>query len=265
MRLSNLDFLQTINESLLNLGITSSNLYNIEKLKYRTSSTLVGSNLNIDQNDIWHTLSNSNGNVYNYDYTASNLQLSITSTSDGDRLGSTGISTVIVNGVNSNFDSVSEVIVLTGTTQKLSTNNFQSVNSLQVLSYGSNKSAAGNIYFNASNNSNLHCAIDINDSGIFPGRYTIPRGFTGYLDSVNLSCTTSDNVEIGVFASSPSLPLQRKGSIFLYQNSFSGASTSFAPLPEKFTIIYAAKRLTNNLTKTSVSQRILLVRNGEII
>ena len=130
MRLSNLDFLQTINESLLNLGITSSNLYNIEKLKYRTSSTLVGSNLNIDQNDIWHTLSNSNGNVYNYDYTASNLQLSITSTSDGDRLGSTGISTVIVNGVNSNFDSVSEVIVLTGTTQKLSTNNFQSVNSL---------------------------------------------------------------------------------------------------------------------------------------
>lgn len=86
----------TIYNQNTNLGTTTSNLYNLQKLNYRSSATLVGSNLNIDANDIYHTLSNSNGDVYNFDYGATSLQLSITSSSNADQLGSTGINTVLI-------------------------------------------------------------------------------------------------------------------------------------------------------------------------
>lgn len=69
---------------------------------------------------------------------------------------------------------------------------------MQIVSYGSNKKSVGNIYFNAQNNTNLHCRIDAGDSCILPGRYTIPRGYKGFLDTLNLICTTSDQVEVAV-------------------------------------------------------------------
>lgn len=258
------EYLNRISNGLDNLGITNSNMYNFNKLNYRVSNTLVGTNQNINSNDIYHNISTIGGDIYNFDYTLTNNQLSITSSSNADILGGTGINTILIGGVDTNFNSIQEVITLNGTTQKLSTNNFQMVNSMSILSVGSYKKAVGNIYINSSNNSNQHCIIPQDGSGIFMGRYTIPNGYVGYLDTLNLSCTNGDQVEIATFIASPTFPLQQKSSILMYQNFFTTPSLSFTSLPSKYTIVYGAKRLNSVITKVSVNQKIKLVGNSEI-
>lgn len=90
---------------------------------------------------------------------------------------------IYVHGLDNNFDPIDEIITLTGTTQKLSTHIFQCINSLEILSFGSNRKSVGEISICARNNSNLHAVINAEDSCILPGQYTIPRGYYGMLDT----------------------------------------------------------------------------------
>lgn len=241
------------------------NQYNLSKLTYRASSTLVGSNQNISSSDIYHNISGVGGDIYDFDYTLTNNLLSITSSSIEDAVGGTGIRSILVGGVDQNYNVVQEVISLTGTTEKLSTNNFQMVNTLSILSVGSSKKAVGNININTSNNSNKHCIIPAGGSGILTGRYTVPIGYTGYLDTLNVSATNADQFEVATFIASKTFPLQAKSSILMYQNSFTTPSLSYTTLPEKFSIVYGAKRLNSTITKVSVNQKIKLISNSEIV
>lgn len=253
------DILQTN----MNLGITMSNNYNLNKLNFMNSVTLNGSNLALGTTS-YTQLSGIGGSVFNFNYGATNLNLSITSSSNADTLGSSGVGILQVNGVDNSYNMISEIITLTGTTQKLSTNKFQMVNSLSIISVGSNQTAVGNIFINASNNTNAHGVINAGDSVLLTGRYTIPNGYTGYLDSSILSCTTGGGAEISTFITGPSFPLQRKSSVLLYQSAVSTPGLTFNTLPQKFTTIYGANRL-GSATGGSVSQRILLVPNSYIV
>ena len=249
----------------INQGITTGNEYNLHKLDFRTSSTIVGSNHDINTNNIFHNISNLGGDIYDFDYTLTNNQLSITSSSDADQLGSSGIGTIVISGVDTNFNPITEVINLTGTIQKLSTDNFQMINTMSVLSVGSNKMAVGNIYINAANNSNKHALIPAGGSAILNGRTTIPAGYTGYLDNLIITGTKADEIEVGSFSVSKTFPLQQKSSILMYQNVFTSPALSFVTLPEKYTIVYGVKRLLNASMKVSISQRVKLIKNTEII
>lgn len=66
----------------------------------------------------------------------------------------------------------------------LSVNIFQMINTMFILAVGTNRKAIGNIYFNAQNHTNPHGVILANNSGIFSGRYTMPREYTGYHDAL---------------------------------------------------------------------------------
>lgn len=141
------------------------------------------------------------------------LQVSIASSGNADALGGTG-HTIIIGGVDNNFDSISEVINLSGTTQKLSVGNFQKIYFCSILSVGSNKKAVGDIYFNAQNNSNQHGMIVANISGIFSGRCTRPRNYTGYLDTLVSSNAANDNGELGILMYLEQSPYNKKVVLF---------------------------------------------------
>ena len=144
---------------------------------FRSSSTLTGLNTNITTDvNTFCNISNSDQDVYSFDYSLNNLKLSITSSSNSDKPGSSGVGTLIIGGIGSGYNAINEVIVLNGNAQVLSTNNFQMINTCSILSVGSAKRAVGNIYINAQNNGNSHGMITANRSGIFNGRLTIPRG-----------------------------------------------------------------------------------------
>ena len=186
MRLDHLNYLESINNSLIGLGTTTSNNYNLQKIGlFRSSSTLIGLNTNITTDvNTFCNISNSDQDVYSFDYSLNNLKLSITSSSNSDKLGSSGENTLIIGRVDSNYDITSEVIGLNGTSQVLSVGNFQMINTCSILSVGSGKKAVGNIYIGTQNNGGM---INAGKSGVFNGRCTVPRGYTGFLDSLTAS------------------------------------------------------------------------------
>lgn len=70
------------------------------------------------------------------------------------------------------------------------------------------------------------------------GRFTVPVGYTGYIDSVTISNAQGDNMEVGVFSTSQTFPLQQKDSLIIYTTSNIGCTT----IPEKYTIVHGGAR-----------------------
>lgn len=139
-----------------------------------------------------------------YNYSGSASVLSIVSSSVQDGITGTGIRTILVNGVDSSFNSLQESISLTGNTPKLSTNQFLHVNSVTMLSCGSVGSAVGTIIATTTSNQMFMYVPGHNNPYI--SRVCVPNGYTYLFDSFHFSAQADAYTQIVVKV--PDLPLQ---------------------------------------------------------
>lgn len=125
-----------------------------------------------------------NATIYTYPASASTMLLYSSSASD------TAVS-VLINGLDTNYDIQSETLVLTnGTTGVTTTKSYKRINSIAVV--GENN-AVGTIYLSNSGKTTTYAQIAIGTGRSQMSIYTVPNGYTFYLTRVNAYVSPNNN------------------------------------------------------------------------
>lgn len=112
--------------------------------------------------------------------------LKISSSSANDTSAGTGARTVFIEGLDGDYNVVSETVILNGQTAVNTTNSYLYVNSFYVVSVGSGGENAGNINagtgtVTAGVPAVLYDIIATGYNSRTTGHYCVPAGYTGYL------------------------------------------------------------------------------------
>jgi len=118
--------------------------------------------------------------------------LKISSSSANDTSAGTGARTVYIEGVDGNYEVVSETVTLNGQTEVNTTNSYLYVNSFYVVTAGSGGSNAGNINAGTGTVTSgvpavLYDIIAAGYNNRTTGHYCVPAGYTGYMTEGLLS------------------------------------------------------------------------------
>jgi hypothetical protein len=119
-------------------------------------------------------------------FPASAIQMTVSSSSANDTSAGTGARTIVVQGLDANYNEVSETVTMNGQTAVTMTNALLRVNYAYVLTAGSGNGAAGDIYIGtgtvtAGVPATVYDVIKFDYNVTTTGSYTIPAGYTGYV------------------------------------------------------------------------------------
>jgi len=119
-------------------------------------------------------------------FPASALQMKVSSTSANDTSAGTGARTVVVQGLDANYNEVTETVTLNGQTAVTMTNALLRVNYAYVVTAGSGNSAAGDIYIGTGTVTSgvpatVYDIIKFDYNTTTTGSYTVPAGYTAYV------------------------------------------------------------------------------------
>ncbi len=110
---------------------------------------------------------------------ASVLQISSTSADDDGSPIGTGANTVYISGVDGNYNTVSETVILNGTADVATTNSYLYVNQFYVATAGTSRANAGTI--TAKVGATTYDIIAIGYNNRTTASYCVPAGYTGYM------------------------------------------------------------------------------------
>jgi len=125
-----------------------------------------------------------NATTYTYITNASTLTLVSTSASDDT------VAKVLISGLDSNFNQISESLQMNGTTGVTTLNSYYRVNSMVLVSAGTGQTTnVGTITLKQSSNivSQINVGIGKTQSTVF----TVPAGYTFYLDLAEVNTSNS--------------------------------------------------------------------------
>ena len=119
-------------------------------------------------------------------FPAAALQMTVSSTNANDTAAGTGARTVVVQGVDANYNEVTETVTLNGQTAVTMSASLLRVNYAYVATAGSGNSAAGDIYIGtgtvtAGVPATVYDIIKFDYNTTTTGSYTIPAGYTAYV------------------------------------------------------------------------------------
>lgn len=112
--------------------------------------------------------------------------LKVSSSSTDDASAGTGARTVFIEGLDGDYDVVSETVTLNGQTAVNTTNSYLYVNQMYVVTTGSGDANAGNINIGtgvvtAGVPATLYDLIATGYNQRTTGHYCVPAGYTGYM------------------------------------------------------------------------------------
>jgi len=124
------------------------------------------------------------------------VTVKVSSASADDTSNGIGARTVTINGLDNNYDEISETVTLNGQTAVVTTKLFIRINYAFVASTGTSISALGDIFFGngtvtAGVPDTVYNIIKFDYNNTVSGHYTIPAGHTGYLMQGNFSAGQS--------------------------------------------------------------------------
>jgi hypothetical protein len=105
--------------------------------------------------------------------------LSIVSTSTADDSAGTGARTVYIEGLDGSYNTISETVIMDGTTPVSTVGEYLYVNQFYVTSVGSGEANAGEITAKVS--TTLYDIIATGYNTRTTGHYCVPAGYTGYM------------------------------------------------------------------------------------
>lgn len=225
------------------MAFTGSSNY-IERLLTFVEQTVIGLIPGIDtrsswgENDaigattvtIWDEAS-----VYTYMPEASTVTVS--SDSVEDALAGTGAWLVWLQGLDSNFVRIDEIIVLTGQAPVTSQYTYIRVYSMRVFKANAAGINVGNIYAGTGEvvdgvPANVYAKIRASNGRSMMAMYTVPRGYYFILKNVDLTCGSGKQVLFNLFARPYGGIFERNGSAVVYQNSYQLNLTNPLVAPE---------------------------------
>lgn len=183
-----------------------------------------------------------------FDYSIAPTKISITSTSDQDKIGGTGLQVLRVEGLNENYVEIMETVVLNGTTGVETSNTFLRVKNTLSLVVGTNKKSVGTItatgggttFFKIESTRPITTQL---------GSYTVPLNHTFIL--TDLTVIGERNISFNVMQmirKSEELPEQSRLSILSTDSPYVSYFT--AKIPEKTDIFFRSQIETGSGSKT---------------
>lgn len=210
--------------------------------------------LNPDVGTSFETIWDAGGN-YNWIGTASVLD--VKSNSVNDTSAGTGARTIMLYGLDANFEPIEEMVTLNGTTIVTTTKAFKRIHRMRVLTAWSQAKAEGTI--TAQIGATVHAQIIDGNNQSLMAVYTIPAGYTGLILKGKASCGKGKEVEVnfrgrefwGVFG--------LYHSFYIYEDSYEYEFWVPLRVPEKTDIYVEAK--SDVATKVSAVFDIVLIKN----
>jgi len=162
------------------------------QIPYHKTLFKFGSNPTVDASleTVW-----SEGGIYAYPSAA--IVMKVSSSSNNDTGSGTGAQTVLVSGLDANYNEISETVTLNGQTAVLTTNSFIRVFRSFVVTAGSGATAAGDIYIGtgtvtAGVPATVYAKIPLGANQTLMAVWTVPAGYTAYMDQGTFSAAGSN-------------------------------------------------------------------------
>ena len=196
------------------------------------------------------------------------LTLKVSSTNANDTANGSGARTVRVDGLDDNFDEISETVSLNGQTAVLTTQTFRRINYATVVTAGASNGSEGDIYFGtgtvtAGVPATVYEVVKYNYNNTITAHYTIPAGYNGYIMQGLFSAGQpggSAQVQGRLMVSGPD-NIRRTGAVTTVNNGVADYVFEFPlALPEKFDVEATAIGSSNNNSASAMF--ILLLVKG---
>lgn len=194
--------------------------------------------------DIWF-----NGGTLQFLTSAETLD--VVSTSANDTLAGTGARTILIDGLDSNFNRIIETINLSGLTPVTTTNSFIRVNRSYVTNIGSIGYNEGDITLTASTAATIQAALGATFGQTEKTQYTVPNKCKIALVSWNGSCKKNDDFELYLQTREFGESWRIRDNAFLYQSAFEHTHFGETILGPKSDIRVIAKTSTGTKSITS--------------
>ena len=168
---------------------TSEFYFDVANLNYPNHNVLTvfgQGNSSTDVSTIWN-----HGGIYTYPNVA--VQMTISSSSASDDYGVSGAQQVYIQGLDANWDEISETINLDGQNPVTTTKSYLRINSVNVVAGALN---IGNIYLGTGTVTDgvpavIYGEIVIGYGSVLQSMYSVPRGHTAYMLNGSISCGTT--------------------------------------------------------------------------
>jgi len=205
---------------------------------------------------------------FTYPTTAAVAVLTSTSSEDDEDKGGdvegTGAHRVEIQGLDEDYNLVTETLITNGTANRNSTNTFLRIFRAKVLTAGTNNGAVGTITISVGGNTLATIDPDY-DNQTLQAVYTVPAGYTAYITRMQAT-STKDNkaVMVGLFERpfGDDRVFNVKQLIEVYRNT----CTVDFPVPlvvtEKSDIELRAKNLNSGNVSIGGTFDMILIKNG---
>lgn len=202
-------------------------------------------------------------------FPAAALQMTVSSTNANDTADGTGARTVVVQGVDANYNEVTETVTLNGQTAVTMSASLLRVNYAYVATAGSGNSAAGDIYIGtgtvtAGVPATTYDIIKFDYNVTTTGSYTVPAGYTAYVSQGLFSAgqTTGASPVQGRLLTRGVDNIRRTAAVTTVNNGVANYVFEYPlAVPEKTTLEATAVGTANNNSVSSMFI-ILLVKNS---
>lgn len=219
-----------------------------------------GENADVDAaEDIW----DGGGNYTGFPTTGSAETVTLISSSASDTSNGTGMRTATVFGLDGNYNQVQETVTLNGTLGATTTQTFWRVHRITGITAGSSGTNVGTITTrHTTTTANVFSVMPIGAGQSRSTAFTIPSGYTGYLNSYNgiLFDNTANRASIALwirrFEGCVILPIT-----FVASTQFNSTLQIYGgvPIPEKADVIFRATAVQNANADIEVSYGMVLV------
>jgi hypothetical protein len=145
--------------------------------------------VNGDEETIW-----SQGG--DFPYPTSAVTMFVSSTSANDANGGTGANSILIQGLDENYDEVEETVLLNGQTQVATQNSYLRIYRAFVTLCGTGGTSGGIIYVGSSGatggvpNTTIYANLHLGNQTQIAA-YTVPAGYTLYVDDINFTAGLS--------------------------------------------------------------------------
>ncbi len=199
----------------LGLNIASSSLRGIDSEFKFGHNTAVGSTFET----IWPE-----GGIYVYPSTASTMTLSSSNTND--YAGGSGVRSVRIFGLDTNYNEITEDITLHATDGLLAVttiNTYLRVHRIYALTAGSNNGQVGKLYMGTGTvtigvPAVIYGVTAIGHNQTTQTIYTVPAGKTAFITGISASGASGKDAEIHFMAKTPSAVFTTKYAAHIYQS-----------------------------------------------
>lgn len=192
--------------------------------------------------------------------------LNISSASANDTLSGTGAWYVQIQGVDGNYDLVTETITLDGTTTVTSTNQFLEINRARTVFHGSSRYNEGAITITGATTADTLAQIPAQEAIDKLSHFTIPRGYTCFTVGVGFtvyrssgSGTRRAEVDQMVYVPAANAVYRTlRYGVSSDGGAYQAENQVLSQTPEKCTLWFQATAEANNTLATSSAAYILV-------